>query len=307
MNQLTAMRVFTEVWRLQSFTLAATHLGMSAAAVTRHVGMLEAHLNVRLINRTTRRLSLSDAGSDYLDACRTILRHIDEVESAIADSTLSARGTLRIGTSRVFASAYLCDLLSAYSRTQTAVNFEVQSFDGEFDPAERGLDIGFVDIPPTRSSLICRELFSFSDVLVASPAYLSGHGKPETPGELENHKLLKMSGHLQHAWEFRDRAGCYRVEHGRGALKTSSPEMARVAALRNMGIALLPNPLVRGDIMQGSLIHLLEAFDVDRSPQCFSLVYQERSKLTAKVRTFVDFTTAYFRDEADFPPLKAVA
>jgi DNA-binding transcriptional LysR family regulator len=306
MNQMTAMRIFTEICRLQSFTLAANHLGMSAAAVTRHVGMLEAHLNVRLINRTTRRLSLSEAGSNYLDACRTILRHIDEVESTIVNSTSSAHGTLRIGASRVFASMYLCDLLSAYSRTQTAVKFEIQNFDGEFDLVERGLDVGFTDVPPTRTSLICRKLISFSDVLVASPGYLSVRGRPETPGKLEHHQLVKLTGRLQRAWEFRDRKGCYRVEHCRGELKTPNPEMARAAALRDMGIALLPIPLVGGDIRQGSLIHLLEAFDVDRSPQHYSLIYNDRSKLTAKVRTFVDFTAAYFRDKADLPRLKAV-
>lgn len=301
------MRVFSEVWRLRSFTLAADHLGMSAAAVTRHVGMLEAHLNVKLINRTTRLLSLSEEGGNYLDTCRTVLRELDEAESTIAASMLSARGTLRVGASRTFASVYLCDLLSAYARTHTEVDFDIENFDEEFDLVERGFDVGFLDIRPTRLSVICRDLAAYPDVLIASPQYLAEHGKPEAPADLKRHNLLKLTGRLQQTWEFKDRIGLCSVAHGRGVLKTPNPEMARAAALGGMGIALLPFPLVRDDIRQGTLVSVLEAFDVGRSLRNFSLTYLNRSKLTAKVRTFVDFTIAYFRDGADVPALEAVA
>jgi DNA-binding transcriptional LysR family regulator len=114
MNQLQAMRVFTRVVDLASFNLAARQLGMSAAAVTRSVSMLEAHLNMRLLNRTTRSLSLTEVGKEYLDGCRTIIEKLDEMESNLVQTTRDPRGTLRIATPMTFATSGLGNLLASY-------------------------------------------------------------------------------------------------------------------------------------------------------------------------------------------------
>jgi DNA-binding transcriptional LysR family regulator len=307
-NQIQGMRVFLRVIELNSFMLAAKQLGMSAAAVTRCINMLEAHLNVRLINRSTRSLSLTEAGSEYLDGCRTIIENLDEIESNLVKTTRAPHGTLRIGTSSTFASAQLCALLAAYHRSQPLVDFDIRTFDTQVDMIEGGFDIGFTDsrrLPS--SSLVSRGLVNFEDVLIASPSYLARCGTPAKPSMLGTHNLLIVSDGSTRMWEFTDGAGIYRVQTTRNALRTSSHAMARNAALNGMGIALLPLPLINDDLKRGDLVQLLEPYPVSNSARSFSIVYSGRKQLTAKVRTFVDFSVDYFRPADRTLPLRAVA
>ncbi|WP_118185562.1 LysR family transcriptional regulator [Paraburkholderia phosphatilytica] len=308
MNQIQGMRVFMRVIELNSFTLAAKQLGMSPAAVTRSINMLEAHLNVRLINRSTRSLSLTEAGTEYLDGCRTIIENLDEIESNLVKTTRSPHGTLRIGASATFASAQLCSLLAAYHRTQPLVDFDIRTFDAHVDMIEGGFDIGFTDgrrLPG--SSMVSRVLANFDDVLVASPSYLARRGTPATPSMLGSHNLLIVSDGSARTWEFTDGSGIYRVQTMRNALRTSSHSMARTAALNDMGIAMLPMPLIRDDLESGALVRLLDAYPVNDSARSFSIVYSGRTQLTAKVRTFIDFSVGFFRSTERSFPLRAVA
>ena len=307
MNQITAMRVFCRVVDLGSFTLAATQLGMSPAAVTRNVSVLEAHLNVKLINRSTRRLQLTEAGSEYREGCRTILEDLAIVESSIARSTRKAHGTLRIGSGSVFASLYLCELLAAYRRTQNAVEFNIRTFDVSFDLVEEGLDVCFDHRPQACATLICRPLISYEEALVASPGYIRERGAPESPASLRDHDLVSLSDGLPGPWDTGCGSGLSQVQFGRHVLSTSSPAMVRVAALNGMGIARLPTALVREDIEHGALVRLLEASPIGDPERFHSLVYLGRRQLTAKVRTFVDFTVTFIRNEERVPSLKVAA
>jgi DNA-binding transcriptional LysR family regulator len=307
-NQIQGMRVFMRVIELNSFALAAKQLGMSAAAVTRSISMLEAHLNVRLINRSTRCLSLTEAGTLYLGGCRTIIENLDAIESNLVRSTRAPHGTLRIGAAATFASAQLCALLAAYHREQPLVDFDIRTFDAQVDMIDGGFDIGFTDsrrLP--NSSLVSRVLVDFEDVLVASPAYLACKGSPTTPSMLGTHDLLIVSDGSARMWEFTDGAGSYRVQTLRNALRTSSHAMARTAAMNDMGIAMLPLPLIRDDLERGALVRLLELYPVNDSARSFSIVYSGRTLLTAKVRSFIDFSVNYFRPADLALPLLAVA
>jgi DNA-binding transcriptional LysR family regulator len=307
MNQITAMRVFCRVVDLGSFTLAATQLGMSPAAVTRHVSVLEAHVNVKLINRSTRRLRLTEAGCEYREACRTILENLDAVESSLARSTRKAHGMLRIGSANAFASLYLCELLAAYRRTQNAVEFDIRTFDVSFDLVEEGFDVCFDHHPQVRSTLICRPLISSEEVLVASPAYVRERGAPDSPASLRDHDLLSLTDGVSKTRGGSGGAVSSHAECGRTVLSTSSPAVVRVAALNGMGIAQLPTALIREDIEQGTLVRLLEAFPTGDTDRFHSLIYQGRSHLTAKVRTFVDFTVTFFRIEGRAPSFRVAA
>jgi DNA-binding transcriptional LysR family regulator len=281
---------------------------MSAAAVTRSINMLEAHLNIRLINRSPRNLSLTEAGAEYLDGCRTIIGNLDEIESNLVRTTRAPHGTLRIGASSTFASAQLCALLAAYHCSQPKVDFDIHTFDAQIDMIEGGFDIGFTDsrrLPS--SSLVSRVLVNFEDVLAASPSYLAREGTPGTPSMLGAHHLLVVSDGSARAWEFTDGAGIYRVQTMRNVLRTSSHAMARTAAMNDMGIAMLPLPLIRDDLERGTLVRLLEPYPINDGARHFSIVYSGRSQLTAKVRTFIDFSVNYFRPADRTFPLRAVA
>ncbi|WP_322074777.1 LysR family transcriptional regulator [Burkholderia cepacia] len=295
MNQLQAMRVFTRVVELSSFTLAARQLGMSAAAVTRSVGMLEAHLNMRLLNRTTRSLSLTETGREYLDGCRTIIEKLDEIESNLVQATRDPRGTLRIAASATAISAGLGALLSTYRAGHPRVRFDVTTFDTHVDMVEGGYDVCFCDDRRLiNTTFVSRILTSVRDVVVASPEYLALHGTPNDPVELNEHSLLTVSNGTARSWEFSDVDGSYRVYTG-NALASSGSMMVRIAALNHMGITQLPHPLVADDLARGTLLPLLERYEVNGGPRSVSMLYPSRNYLSTKVRSFIDYVVEHYR------------
>jgi DNA-binding transcriptional LysR family regulator len=295
MNQLQAMRVFTRVVDLASFNLAARQLGMSAAAVTRSVGMLEAHLNMRLLNRTTRSLSLTEAGREYLDGCRTIIDKLDEVESNLVRATRDPRGTLRIAASMSFASAGLGALLAAYRALHPRVGFDITTFDTHIDMIEGGYDVCFCDDRRVASAtLVSRALTTIRELTVASPVYLAQHGVPADPAALNEHCLLTVSDGASRSWEFADADGAYRIHTG-SALTSTGSGMVRIAALHHMGIAQLPLPLIEDDLARGTLVPVLERYAVNGGARRIALVYPGRNHLSMKVRSFVDFAVSQYR------------
>ncbi|MFD1561446.1 LysR family transcriptional regulator [Paraburkholderia silviterrae] len=294
MNQLQAMRVFTRVVDLSSFSLAGKQLGMSAAAVTRSVGMLEAHLNMRLLNRSTRSLSLTEAGRLYLDGCRAVIEKLDEVESELVRATRDPSGVLRIAAPSVFASGALTALLGAYRHVNPRVDFDVTAYDSHIDMIEGGFDVSFAtDRQQVNASLVSRKLTSVKEIVVAAPGYLARKGVPRTPADLAQHDLLAVSDSPR-SWEFANAEGLQRVS-ANGPLTASGYATVRAAALADMGVALLPLPLVADDIARGTLLPVLNTFDVNGGMQHVSIVYSGRNYLTMKVRSFIDFAVEQFR------------
>ncbi|MEQ5841107.1 LysR family transcriptional regulator [Paraburkholderia acidicola] len=307
MNQLQAMRAFIRVVDLASFNLAARQLGMSAAAVTRSIGTLEAHLNVRLLNRTTRSLSLTDMGKEYLDGCRAIVEKLDEVESNLVQTTRDPCGTLRIASTMTFSTTSLGILLASYRALHPRVNFDVTTFDTHVDMIEGGFDVCFSDDRRLASStLVSRTLATVDDVVVASPAYLMRCGTPRDPSALARHDLLAISDGLSRTWEFSGVDGIQRVSAG-NALTTTSHATARAAALNHMGIALLPRPLITDDLAHGALVPVLEPFAVNGGAHQVSILYSGRNYLSMKVRSFIDFVVNRYRSPDKAVTLRAVA
>ncbi|MCX5544713.1 LysR family transcriptional regulator [Paraburkholderia sp. CNPSo 3076] len=310
MNQLQAMRVFTRVVDLSSFNLAGKQLGMSAAAVTCSVGMLEAHLNMRLLNRSTRSLSLTEAGRLYLDGCRAVIEKLDEVESELVRATRDPSGVLRIAAPAVFASSGLPAVLGAYRAVNPRVEFDVTAYDTHIDLIEGGFDVCFAtDRQSVNASLVSRKLTSIKEMLVPTPAWLARHGMPRDPAELAGHGLLAVSDAPRH-WEFSNAEGVQRINVN-GPMTANGYATVRAAALADMGIAL-PLPLVADDLARGALLPVLNAFDVNGGMQHISIVYSGRNCLTMKIRSFIDFAVEQFRTNAaqtrSAPaPLRAVA
>lgn len=307
MNQLQAMRIFTRVVDLASFNLAARQLGISSAAVSRSVSMLEAHLSMRLLNRTTRSLSLTEVGKEYLDGCRTIIEKLDEIESNLMQTSRDPRGTLRIATPMTFATSGLGTLLATYRTLHQHVDFDVTTYDTHIDMVEGGYDVSFSDdLRFASSTLVSRRLTSIEEVTVATPAYLARHGTPRDPAALNRHGLLTVSDGRSRTWEFADAEGDYRVNTG-SALTATSSAMVRVAALNHMGIALLPLPFVNDDLAQGTLIPVLEQYEVNGGPRDVSILYSGRNYLSMKVRSFIDFAVSQYRAPDKPVALRVVA
>ncbi len=301
------MRVFTRVVDLGSFSLAAQQLGLSTAAVTRSVGMLEAHLNMRLLNRTTRSPSLTEIGKDYLDGCRTVIEKLDEMESNLVQATRDPSGTLRIAAPMTFVEAGLGALLASYRSLHPRIDFDVTTYDRQIDIVEGAFDVCFSDDRRlARSTLVSRRLTSVEEVVVASPTYLARHGAPRDPSALNGHSLLSVSNGSPRMWEFSGAKGVCRVCTGRGISATSSA-MVRMAALNHIGIALVAAPLVADDVARGTLVLLLKQFEVKGGPRQISILYSGRNNLSRKIRSFIDFTVNRYRAPEKPVALRAVA
>ncbi|WP_042338717.1 LysR family transcriptional regulator [Paraburkholderia ferrariae] len=294
MNQLQAMRVFTKVVDLSSFGLAGKQLGMSAAAVTRSIGMLEAHLNMRLLNRSTRSLSLTEAGQLYLDGCRAVLEKLDDMESELVRTTRDPSGVLRIASHSIFAGPDFATLLGAYRRTNPRVDFDVTVFESHLDLIEGGFDLCFaIDRQPVNTTLVRRDLTSIREIAVATPAYLSRRGAPHTPLDLAGHDLL-VAANGPRTWEFGSQEANHRVA-ANGPLVANGYATVRAAALADMGIGVLPLPYVAEDLACSRLMPVLNQYAINGGERALSLVYPGRSYLSIKVRNFIDFAVERFR------------
>ena len=295
MNQLQAMRIFLRVVDQNSFHLAARQLGISAAAVTRSVSTLEAHLNARLLNRSTRSLSLTEVGRDYVEGCRAILSHVDTVESELMRTTHDPVGSLRIAAPTAFAVAGLSALLQAYRIKHPRVEFDLTPYDARIDLIEGGFDLAFsVDRQLGNSSLVSRQLSYVKEIIVAAPDYLARKGIPRTPNELARHDLLTVSDGSPRLWEFASGSTSVRITP-HGTLSATSCTMVRAATLQGMGVAMLPAHLVAEDLERGALVSVLSNYQVNGGPQRLSLLYPSRSYLSTKARSFIDFVVSHYR------------
>lgn len=296
MNQIHAMRVFIRVADSQSFRRAAQQLDVSNALVTRSVAMLEAHLNTRLINRTTRNVSLTEAGLRYLEGCRCVLEELDLLESTLAQTESEPSGTLRVVAAGALAFATLTPLIESYRRLFPRVQVRLTLAQHDVDLVEDGFDVGIVPTSPERkSALIERALGITALAACASPAWLAEHGEPRTPEQLARHAAVALPPEERSAtWRFArpgERAQAITLEPG---YAVNNMLMVRLAALAGMGVAIVPAPLVADDLAAGTLRRLLPDYEVDDAEARMSIVYPRRQYLPAKTRRFVDHALEYF-------------
>ncbi|WP_321853966.1 LysR family transcriptional regulator [Paraburkholderia tropica] len=309
MNQLQAMRVFTRVVDVGSFSLAGKQLGISAAAVTRSINMLEAHLNMRLLNRSTRSNSLTEAGKIYLEGCRTVIEKLDELDSDIFRATRDPGGQLRIAAPAAFANTELTSALSAYRLENPRVEFEIVTYDTTIDLIEGGFDVSFTtDRQQISANLISRPLMSVQQSLVAAPSWIRRNCVPVSPDELPELHLLATADHPK-TLELEMEGESYRVTF-RGPLSASHYSVARAAAIEGMGIALLPEPTISADIACGRLVRILDRCSFNYPGAELRLVYSGRKYLSVKVRNFIDFVVERYRSGSHLqssPPIAAAA
>ena len=311
MNVLQAMRVFLRVSETGSFGRAAISLDISNAAVTRYVALLEAHLKTRLLNRTTRSVSLTEAGRDYAQGCREVLARIDEIESSIGTSSQTPSGTLRVVASTAFSISGLTPMFAAYRMQFPEVRLHVTMMNRRVDLVEEGYDAGIVSPElVTTGSLVHRPLLSVRGAIVAAPRYLASRGRPDTPEALVDHVVLGPSNSQRdNIWTFEGPQGISRQVTLELDYASNDATMLRHSALEGMGIALVPESLVAADIANGLLLRVLPAFRPADASGHVSIVYPGRRHLSAKTRTFVEFAIQYFvrSDERAQPHRESVA
>jgi DNA-binding transcriptional LysR family regulator len=304
MDRFLAMQVFTRVVEQGSFARAAERLGISTSACSRHVAELEAHLDVRLLNRTTRRLSLTESGQAFYERCVQVLADLEEAEQAAAVSAARPRGTLKVTCGISFGVGHVARLIGAFAARHPEVRFDVQLSDRFVDLVDEGFDLAIrIGESPTQN-LIARRLGETRLVACAAPIYLRERGAPETPADLARHACLTYEYlPLRNTWRFRDQAGSEHAVRVAGPVHANNGEMLVAAAVEGIGIAMEPDFIVAGQLAAGRLVRILA--DYAPAPTNIYAVYPSRRHLSAKVRAFVDFLAERFAQAGDWTAVRA--
>ena len=287
MDKFLEMQTFAAVVDAGSFVRAAESLDMSKAAVSRYVADLEGRLGVRLLHRTTRKLSLTEEGRAFHARCKALLGELEEAEAEITASATRASGLVKINVPVTFGILHLAPLWSDFMAANPGVTLDVTLSDRVVDLVDEGYDLAVRIGSLPNSSLVSRKLASTRVVLCASPAYLKKHGRPKHPADLAAHtvlaySLLVMGDH----WAFEGPQG---TEHAvvHPVLRTNSGDTCRAAALKHQGIIFQPSFLVEDDLRSGALVELMPQY---RSAE-FGIyaVYPSRQFVSAKVRLLIEF------------------
>ena len=307
MDRVTSMTAFATVVAAGSFAGAAQRLKMSPAMVTNHVRSLEERLGARLLNRTTRKLSLTEAGRSYYEQCALILAQIEAADTSIAELTSTPRGALRLNAASVL-TRNMAPLVAAYSAAYPDIRIEFTTTDRMVDLVEEGIDVAirFNQVPD--SSLIVRRLGQFSVILCAAPDYLAKYGTPREPADLSRHHCLAYMyqgfDKLTREWTLAG-AGSEAAVPISSNLQTNSLETLFAAAIEGRGIAMALSCTAELAIRAGQLVRVLPEYHLGEFP--IIALYPHRQHLSAKVRSFLDFAARYFAEMPDCAAATAAA
>lgn len=290
-----SMRVFSAVAKNRSFSVAAKKLSISKAMVSKHIKSLENSLSVRLFNRTTRKLNLTDAGSSYYEKVNIILSEIDETESAISQLNSEPKGKLKVMAQPSFGAFHLSRALSLYLKKYTEVTVNLELSHRIPDLVEENIDLAFHVGELNDSMYVSRRIASARRVICASPEYIKKIGMPKKPEDLLNHNcLIYMPRNDMGKWEFLDKGKRKKIKVT-GDIQCNSGDALRVASIQSRGITQLPTYMVGLDIQAGRLQAVLEDFEPEKQP--IYAIYNHRKYISAKIKTFIDFIYNLYQPE----------
>jgi len=295
MDMTQAMRVFVTVAESGSLVAAADQLDLSSAAVSRHLAALEQHLGARLLNRTTRRLSLSGAGEEFFERAQQILSEISEAETLVGSQSSQPSGLLRISVPVAFGARVLAKALPDFCSRYPKLRLDVELTDRPVDLVHDRIDVALRVAQDVAPQLIARKLAPVTLVVCAAPSYLDRRGTPATPLDLAGHETLGYTYHsLGDTWRFIDSAGEETLVRLRSNVHANNGDVLRELAVAGCGILALPTFLIKDDVEAGRLVLLLEDWSLGE----FNLyaVYLSRKFLPAKIRVFIDFVVDIVRE-----------
>ncbi len=295
MDRLEAMSVFVAIVDGGSLSAAGRRLGVPLATVSRKLADLEAHLKTRLITRSTRRLELTDAGRDYLHACRQILEQVDEAERAAAGAYAKVKGQLVVAAPVVFGRLHLVPVAAAFLEQHPEVDIQLRLGDRNVDLIEEHVDVALrIGILPD-STLVATQLGAIHRVLCASPDYLRRFGTPRSPDDLQNHRCISFDGlDTSSGWTFVGSGGEKRSVAIRPRLSASTADAAIAAAAFGLGVTRVLSYQVADALREGRLVRVLSADEPPAVPA--HLVYPGQGRLPMKTRAFIDFAADRLRE-----------
>lgn len=295
MDQVTRMRCFIQVVDSEGFSAAARAMGRSKALVSKYVSELEDELGVRLLNRTTRQISTTEAGQAYYREAVEILQRIDDLQAAVSDSHRQARGRLRVSGPRAFGDRDLSRAIMAFMAANPDISLDLKLEDRFVDLVEEGFDVAIRLTELSDSSLIARKLAPFRLITSATPEALAAFGRPESPAELADKPFIVDTNYrLRNSLDYYV-DGERRTVPVRGRVEVNSADAAREAAIAGLGFFRAPLFVIREDLAAGRLVPVLSAFE--STGRAVYAVYPHRKHLSGKVRAFVDFLVGWFDAE----------
>ncbi len=293
MDRFDAIAAFVKVVETGSFARAAERLDVSVSSVSRHVTDLEAHLDARLLNRTTRRLSLTETGRAFHERCVQLLADLAEAEESAGAGSVTPRGTLRISCSVTFGERHVAPAVAQFMTRYAETRFDVELSDRSVDLVDEGFDAAVRIGAIGGQNLVGRRVGATQLVCCASPAYLARRGEPRAPEDLATHAcLLYEYAPQRDTWVFVDQSGIERRVRVTGPVHSNNGAFAAALARAGVGIAYEPDFIVGADLRAGALVPILRAFAPPPSP--IHVVYASRRHLSAKVRAFADFLAERF-------------
>jgi DNA-binding transcriptional LysR family regulator len=299
LDRFVGMAVFAKVVETSSFAAAARHFDISPAMVSKHIRILEERLGVRLLNRTTRRVSATEVGQAYYERCLRILSEVEDAERAAGDLQAAPRGLLRVTSSVAFGAHQLAPAIADYLVVYPDVSVDLILEHDYIDLLEERIDVAIRQGRLSDSSLIARKLCAVEMVLCASPDYLAANGTPQKPRDLVKHNCLIYTYAASGTWAFTDPNGKAEAVRISGRILANSGDALLTFALEDAGIILAPDYLVADALRAGRLIRLLPEYKTPSTP--VYAVYPHSNFLSAKTKTFIDFLAARF---AQLPQIK---
>ncbi|WP_136413707.1 LysR family transcriptional regulator [Herbaspirillum sp. ST 5-3] len=295
MDQFSALKAFCRVVEAGGFSAAAAELNVSHTLMSKQVRQLESLLGAQLLNRTTRKLALTEAGTAYYARARRILDDLQDADLAIMQHHASPRGTLRINAPMAFGTLDMASWLPHFMARYPDLSVDLVCNDRYVDLIEEGFDVAMRlarDMPD--STLMAKKLAVTPTLLVASPSYLKQHGTPCAPEDLAKHNCLTYTlVPKPNEWMFAMPDGSHRTVVVRGSLQANTGIALRSAALAGTGIATTASFIVHEDLARGTLVPVLPEFPL-RARKLYA-VYPHNRHLSPKVRAFIDFATEVYR------------
>jgi DNA-binding transcriptional LysR family regulator len=291
-DRLASITAFVRVADSGGFSAAARRLNLSKATVSDQVQALENTLGVRLLNRTTRRVSLTEVGREYYERCSQILHDLTEADEAAGAQQATPRGQLRIychqGIGR-----FVAPVVTGFLARYPEASVDLRTGDVMVDLVQEAFDLAISPLPPPDSTLIRRHLATLSLMLCGAPAYLERHPVPQSPADLAGHNCLRYPyAPSPDEWHFVDARGNTVVVRISGSLISSSPETTRAAAVAGIGLVLTAPFLVADLLASGALVPLLPGYRTQEVE--INALYPHRRHLSAKVRAFIDMLVDHF-------------
>ena len=293
MDLLAALRTFVRVAETGSFSAVAREVGATQPAISRQIGALEQHLDARLIQRTTRSLTLTEDGRDLLEHARRVLDCVEETEAAIGRRQGAPSGLVRITTPSAFGRLYVAPLMRRLLERYPELSVELRMSDVVVDMVTSGIDLAIRGGTVHEASLVSRRVGSSARYVIASAEYLARNGVPEHPSDLARHScVVFMQSETPNEWRFDGPGGAVAVEIA-GRFRTDSSEAMREAVLTGVGLALAPSWVFGTDLTSGRVQAVLQRFQAEQVP--IHAVYPSRRNLAPRTRAVIDFLVDEFR------------